>query len=226
MGKVLVLGTCMLLGGCASLDKFTENVAASFEKNPDMWPTGLKEPVPFGPGGFLLDLPCNDSHASLHGKAILRDGEEISLGEKEKIRHGMTISYDFNNDINNNLDKNRNINNGLPVGKVLEKDNKNNKSNQNVVNLHFQTIIPLVIPNKDGTETIINPNGNIKTVHDSHLAIPVDQTLSSEDALLDGTNKENTLSKKVNLQKQPQQKRSRIQNSIKNNQGYMLQQHF
>ena len=32
MGRVIFLGTCMLLSGCGSLDKLTANAASLFEK--------------------------------------------------------------------------------------------------------------------------------------------------------------------------------------------------
>ena len=79
-----------------------------------------------------------------------------------------------------------NIKNKL-LGKKLENDYKNSN---NIVDLHFQTAVPLIIPNKDGTETIINPNGTVKTVHNDNLEIPSHRNLS-EDMPLEETNKKN-----------------------------------
>ena len=187
MEKVILLGACMLLSGCGSLDKFTANAASLFEKNPDMWPVGLQKPVPMGPSGFLLDLPEKESHTPSHKGVLLRDGEEISMGEQKNIRQGIDISNKLNDNIKNSLtDQNKNNVKNKLLGKKIENDYKNSN---NIVDLHFQTAVPLVIPNKDGTETIINPNGTVKTVH-NNLEIPSHQSLS-EDTPLEETNKKN-----------------------------------
>lgn len=188
MGRVIFLGTCMLLSGCGSLDKLTANAASLFEKNPDMWPVGLQKPVPMGPSGFLLDFYEKESYTSSHKRILLRDGEEMSLGEQKNIRQGIDISNELNDNIKNSLtDQNKNSVKNKLLGKKIENDYKNSN---NIVDLHFQTAVPLVIPNKDGTETIINPNGTVKTVHNDNLEIPSHRSLS-EDTPLEETSKKN-----------------------------------
>ena len=188
MGRVIFLGTCMLLSGCGSLDKLTANAASLFEKNPDMWPVGLQKPVPMGSSGFLLDFYEKESHTSSHKRILLRDGEEMSLGEQKNIRQGIDISNELNDNIKNSLtDQNKNNIKNKLLGKKIENDYKNSN---NIVDLHFQTTVPLVIPNKDGTETIINPNGTVKTVHNDNLEIPSHRSLSG-DTPLEETSKKN-----------------------------------
>lgn len=192
MEKVILLGACMLLSGCGSLDKFTANAASLFEKNPDMWPVGLQKPVPMGPSGFLLDLPEKESHTPSHKGVLLRDGEEISMGEQKNIRQGIDISNELNYVTQHSFEDQNNVKNELS-GKELKKNYKsNNKNSSDIVDLRFQTSTPLAIPNKDGTETVINPNGTVKTVHnDDDLEMSFHQGIS-EDTHLEKTNKANT----------------------------------
>lgn len=175
MRKAALMGMCVVLSGCTGFDKFISDTATLPGENPNapagqslnmrrvqglsaaeqpilpengnIWP-GPPEPLP-----TLEDaererdgLPISDTRPTTG--PLLHDGEEMSLGEKESIRKGAPLA-------------------DAPVLQPSPVE-----TTKGATTPRLRAAAPIVIPNGDGTMTVINPDGTASTVRDGHTITP------------------------------------------------------
>jgi hypothetical protein len=172
-----VLPAMLLLSGCSGLGKFFEDTATLPGQNPNqtggisenvrrargelpaevpivpeagnVWP-GPPQPLPTladvaqrgGLGTFGNNGAAGGGANPLGGSAALRSGQSMSLGEQNAISGGVPVSNDFSG------------------GGVLEDHVPDVASKYRTKDKGSD----IVIPNGDGTNTVISPDGSVKTV--------------------------------------------------------------
>ncbi|ASC04417.1 hypothetical protein BJI49_00285 [Acetobacter pasteurianus] len=173
MRKAALLGLCMIVSGCAGFDKFVSDTATLPGENPNapsgedlnmrrirgqsavdvpilpeggnMWP-GPPTPLP-----TLEDVEKDRSGTVLGGESTsgpqLPDGEEMSIGEKEDIRHGVV--------------------GGGTAGKLPDAE----PDVSSKYGAHRGVGAPIEIPNDDGTITLIQPDGSVSTIKDNRSTV-------------------------------------------------------
>jgi hypothetical protein len=186
----MVFPTVLLLGGCSGLGKFfgdtitlpgmnpnlpygtSENVdrarGQKFDEAPIMpeagnvWP-GPPQPLPTltdvsrqqgnGLGGNLQGGISGSSGSSGNNRPTLRDGGSMSMGEGDSVARGALPAPD---DVSGA--------DSFAGGGTLDSDAPGRPRHARARTSPDQNSPPIVIPNGDGTSTVISSDGTVKTV--------------------------------------------------------------
>lgn len=192
MRRTLLLGTVLLLGGCSGLGHFladtgtlpganpnsttgvSENLRRARGEKPDeaaivpqagdVWP-GPPQPLPTL-GDVAKNGGLGESSAVLGGG--MPNGGSMSLGEKQSIRNGVPLenpTAGFSGGGGGSLpsavaDPAEGFRHTHPLGVGPGASEKG----QDVKGADSPVGSNIVIPNGDGTDTVISPDGTVKTV--------------------------------------------------------------